>query len=501
MKLPPMPAPLPTWPIKQLEGWKVLTNKVAIAADKAGQGDYFEEELDRLRAAMHNGRIPVSHFKTPIGARALSWLWLHETAEHWRDYSSKWLQALFDGQQPRVTSMTLLQLLALYFKHFDRFDAHGTFRTTLETNLHRELAKPRQHRPDGNTSDPVRALAKRPHLLQLDGPARLVDQCIAQKRELVAVLNELGLQQMIDGRYGDVCRSQYYLQTLRTIPEGAPDAVLDELLKPEVHGAPWQHDKTIGLASLEILIDRASKAHDAWQTFILKLAGDPRLATHDVHHRWWAQLGEERIAKVRGWLARMDLRLFLEAISTYARTSGNGDQLRMYPARERFMQGLLDLNLVRGTRLFLGDAIHRGIASALGDKDLLSSVTRLSNRRDTAVIYLDCGAFHLIEGSHSFKLWVYLAQPAAWLDNYRKRQVQDWELTTALQTAYAQANPSLPSRSIVHQEHAWQNALFTFLGEQGIALDIEKLLSPADYRYQKHRYGMPAVHPRRRPHA
>lgn len=496
MKLPPIPTSLPAWPRMHLERWKALARNIAVAADKAGQGDHFEDELRRLRAAMRKGSIPAALFKRRVGARALSWLWLNETPLDWRDYSSKWLQALFDGQQPHLTSMTLLQLLALYFKHFDRFDAHGTFRTVLEANLRRELRKPRHSRASGTTGDPIRSLSRHLQLLQLEGPAKLVRQCISEERELAAVLNELGLQQMIDGRYGDVCRSQYYLEKLRSIPEGAPDAVLDELRKPEVHAAPYQYGKTIGLATLEILIDRASKAHEAWQTFILKLAGDPRLTTHEGH-RYWAQLGETRIAKVCGWLARMDLRLFLDAVSTYARTSGNADQMRMYPARERFMQGLLDLDLVRGTRLFLGDAIYRGIARALKDNDLLSAVTKLNNRRDTAVIYLDCGSFHLIEGSHSFKLWVYLAQPAAWLSNYNKSQVEDWELTTVLQTSYHQAHPRLPSRSIVHQEHAWQNTLFTFLGEQGIALDIEKLLSPADYHYQQRRYGIPSVISRR----
>ena len=477
-----------------MERWKVLTREVAVAADTAGQGSHFEEILDRLRAAMRKGSIPAALFKKRVGARALSWLWLNESPLDWRDYSSRWLQALIDGQQPRLTSMTLLQLLALYFKHFDRFDAHGNFRNVLETNLHRELAKPRHIRTGSTTNDPIRSLAQHPEILQLDGPAKLVQRSIFEGRELATILNELGLQQMIDGRYGDVCRSQYYLERLRKIPEGAPDAVLHELHKPDVHTAPYQYGKTIGLAALEILIDRASKAHEAWQAFILKLAGDPRLTSHNGHyHHYWAQLGEARIAKVRGWLARMDLRLFLDAVSTYARTSGNADQMRMYPARERFMQGLLELNLVRGTRLFLGDAIYRGIAHTLKDKDLLSSVTTLNNRRDPAVIYLDCGSFHLIEGSHSFKLWVYLAQPAAWLNDYKKSQVEDWELTTALQTSYQREHPRLPSRSIVHQEHAWQNTLFTFLGEQGIALDIEKLLSPADYRYQKQRYGIPSV--------
>ena len=91
MKLPPMPASLPAWPRMHLERWKTLAKNMAVAADKAGQGDHFEDELRRLRAAMRKGSIPATLFKKRVGARALSWLWLNETPLDWRDYSSKWL--------------------------------------------------------------------------------------------------------------------------------------------------------------------------------------------------------------------------------------------------------------------------------------------------------------------------------------------------------------------------------------------------------------------------
>lgn len=498
MKLPRPKLDLPPWPPMKLQIWTALAAKVDATGKNVGHGNAFEQMVKTLRAHIDKASIPRHLFQQRLAARALSWIWLHDDHEDKKVFSSKWLTALFESQQPRVSRLTLLQLLSLYFKYFDLFDAHGPFRETLEKYLLVELHRPRPHRRARyGSGDPLTELKDRPELLQLDGPARLAEHCMTEHRDLSNELQALGLQEIVNGRYGDVCRAQFYLQRLHNIPEGAHDPVLDEILKPEVHRAPFKGNKTIGLAALEILIDRSSnQASECWQAFILKLAGDPRLPSNSIRYQqWWRPLGEERIRKVRAWLSRLDLRLFLQAVELYGKRSGKADLQRMFPARKRFMEGLLDLNLIHGSRLFLGRNIRQDVLQSLDDKTVSSSIGMLADRTDTAVIYLDCGDFHLIEGSHSFKLWVYLKKPAPWLDNFHSQKVTHYELTAKISTEYRKVDPSMAYKAITHRDHVWQNALFTFLGQHGISLDIEKLLSPQDYLYQKRHYGIPEVIP------
>lgn len=99
-------------------------------------------------------------------------------------------------------------------------------------------------------------------------------------------------------------------------------------LKPSVSKAPFEGDRCIGHAALEILIDRTGQEpSDVWQTFILNLAGDPRISSAATNYRqWWQPLsGEARIQKVRGWLSKEDLRLFLQAVEQYGIQSHNDE--------------------------------------------------------------------------------------------------------------------------------------------------------------------------------
>ena len=310
---------------------------------------------------------------------------------------------------------------------------------------------------------------------------------------------ELGLHGFDDGRYGDICRAHFYLETLRHLPPGESDPVLDELLKPAVAKAPFEGARRIGHVALEILIDRAGQeAGEVWQNFILNLAGDPRISSSAVNFReWWQPLGEERIQKVRGWLSKEDLRLFLQAVEQYGLETANTEMQRMFPARKRFLEGLFKLKLIRNTRLLLGGKAQQSVKRILG-KDVKTSFARMDGQMtDKAVIYLDCGDFHLVEGSHSFKIWVYLAAPGDALRTYERNTFSHYDLTTTVPGTYKKLYPGLPYDAFVHTPYTWQNKVFTFLAENGIAIDVEQLLSPEDYRLQLRKFGIPAVSAKR----
>lgn len=504
MKLPEAKSMATSWGLPTVNAWAELQTKASKMEGAAGHNDAFSQMLTLLRNMAISGRFEAlpGLLKRRLTARALSWFWLSGDQYAERLLSPQLLSALLHAQQPRLTRITLQQLVQLYFRQFDLLDQHDGFRALLEQALLSQLEQLPEPRIATLRPNPLISLKQEGHkLLGLNGPRQLAEQTLQAGRELGATFSELGLQGLDDGRYGDICRAHFYLETLRTLSLDEWSPVMDELLKPSVSKAPFEGDRCIGHAALEILIDRTGQEpSDAWQTFILNLAGDPRISSAATNYRqWWQPLGEARIQKVRGWLSKEDLRLFLQAVEQYGIQSHNDELQRMFPARKLFLEGLFKLKLIRNTRLLLGNRAQQIVKGILGKEVKTSFAPMDGAMSDKAVIYLDCGDFYLIEGSHSFKIWVYLAPPSDILTTYEKRIFSHAALTSTIPAGYQKRYGNLPLASIVHTPHTWQHKVFTFLADNGIGLDMEQLLSRQDYQYQLRRFGIPAVNPKRTP--
>lgn len=497
MRLPPFVLPMAEWPSQQVARWSELVEQGSAMEASTGKSDAFERMLAVLRDMARTGHFDglVDLLKRRMTARALSWLWLNDEAMAL--LTPRLIELLLEAQQPRLTRMTLQQLAQLYFRRFDRLDERERLRELLARSLLEQLEKLPAARFESSRADPLITLKHEGHwLLGLEGPSQLAERVRMADRELGATFAEMGLQGFDDGRYGDICRAHFYLETLRNLPLGEWDAVMDELLKPSVNKAPFEGSRRIGHVALEILIDRAGQEPgEAWQNFILSLAGDPRIASTASNYReWWLPLGETRIQKVRGWLSKEDLRLFLQAVEQFGIETQNSDLQRMFPARKLFLEGLFKLKLIRSTRLLLGGKAQQSVRRILG-KEVKTSFARMDGQmNDKAVIYLDCGDFHLVEGSHSFKIWVYLAAPGETLRSYERNSFSHYDLTTTIPGTYQRLYPGLPHDAFTHHPPlTWQNKVFTFLADNGIALDIEQLLSSRDYQLSLRRFGVPVV--------
>ena len=502
MRLPPVEWPNSEWASHQFERWTGLVSKAAKMEVAAGRNDAFERMqailCDMAATARFDGLREL--LKRRMTARALTDLWLNGKALAM--LNSHLLEVLLAAQQPRLTRMTLQQLAQLYFRRFDELDEREGLRELLERSLLQQLESMPPPKIQSSLADPLVTLKREGHwLLRLDGPSRLAEQVRQSGHELGETFIGLGLQGFDVGRYGDICRAHFYLETLRSLPLGEWDPVMDELLKESVYKAPYEGERRIGHVALEILIDRAGQEPgEHWQNFILNLAGDPRIASTASNYReWWVPLGEARIQKVRGWLSKEDLRLFLQAVEQFGIETHNSDLQRMFPARKLFLEGLFKLKLIRNTRLLLGGKAQQSVRRILG-KDMKTSFARMDGTmNDKAVIYLDCGDFHLVEGSHSFKIWVYLAAPGETLRSYERNSFSHYDLTTTIPDTYRRLYPGLPQDAFTHHPPlAWQNKVFTFLANNGIGLDIEQLLSQVDYQLSLRKFGIPEVK-RKRP--
>jgi len=508
MRLPPIDNRPADWPSSVIDVWTRLKEEAARMESAAGNSDAFERMIQRFREMARTGRVDglVALLKRRMAARALTSLWATDRDYGLRLLNDRILDALIEAQQPRLTRLTLVQLLQLYFGLFDELDNHGKqpesgLRQTLQEHIEKQLTRLPERRQKSLRKDIISVLSEHPWLLALDAPLRLVQSARSEGHDFNDAISTYGLDGFDGGRYGDICRAHYYLETLRSLYPGEHDPVLDELLKPSVAKAPYQGEMRIGHAALEIMIDRvADEPGDTWQNFIISLAGDPRIASSAPAYReWWQPLGEARIAKVRGWLSREDLRLFLQAVEQYGIEGDNDELQRMFPARKLFLEGLFKLKLIRNTRLLLGHRAESSVRRILG-KEVRTSFAKMDGGlADKAVIYLDCGDFHLVEGSHSFKIWVYLAPPSELLTSYQRTSFSHADLTNKVPGDYQRAYPSLPYDAFVHNPNTWQHKVFSFLADNGIGLDMEQLLSATDYRQQLQRYGIPTVKPSRTP--
>nr|WP_232348814.1 EH signature domain-containing protein [Neptunomonas qingdaonensis] len=484
-----------------LSGWQSLISDTRIIQDQVGHSDVFLricEELKKLDLHASSIRLETL-LKSRVAARAITFLWLEDDQFREKSLKAGVIDILINAQQPRLGRVPLLNLIQLYFQFFDQLEPeNNSSKIGVLKAFERQLRTQFSKLPEPKTDEKIdflHTLKKEGYwILALDGPKALVQRALNEHKELDEIFTFFCISGFDGGRYGDVCRAHYYLDVLRTLPVGSVHEVFSELLKPRVCRAPFEGSRRIGHAALEILIDRvAEDPGSAWQDFIINMAGDPRIASSAPNFRqWWLPLGESRIEKVRSWLSKEDLKLFLQAVEQYGVVTGKDDLQRMFPARKLFLEGLYKLKIIRSTRLMLGKTAAGIVKRILGD-ELKTSYVKLDGvLADKAIIYLDCGDFFLIEGSHSFRLWAYLAQPSDLLTSYDIKLLTYGELIHRIPQDYSNKYPGLPFIDVVHNS-SWQRKVIDFLASNGIGLDIEELLSSKDYKYYISAFGYPTV--------
>lgn len=505
MKLPPPELLTIDWPQNALDAWVELTAEVVRTGSQGGQTDRYQTILHSLKTSIRSGdfQVLVKTLRSRIAGRALTGLWLEDREYRTAALTQKILDLLVELQGGELGALTLQNLITLYFREFDLLDQHGDGLCTHLENLLKQQLEHRFNKRTIGTEDYRDVLKvlyfEADWLLSQDGPLKLVMHAKESMQELEQIFLQFELRGLDDGRYAQICRTHYYLEILQELPVGKYHEVFAEILKSDVNKAPYAEGKRFGHKVLELLIDRVGNdPGDSWQNFILDLAGDPRIASSARSYiEWWQPLGGERIEKVRSWLHKEDLRLFLRALKQYSEESGDVAIQRMLPARTRFIEGMDRLKLMRSTRLMLGAAAEAAVKRILG-KELKTNFIRLrgSNLSDKAVLYMDCGDFCLIQGSHNFKLWVFLRPPSERVISYTTKVLSHSDLTTGAAAAYRRRYGwDAPYADITHYPTTWHKNFFEFLANHGISIDIEPLMFPEDYKSYLGRFGMPFVKP------
>jgi len=472
----------------------VLANTHVIKKLRQGLGKSFngyeEACLKFLRLAIDNesSKIP-ENIHTTTDVRALTFLFISSEKFQKERVTQRLIDQLIVPRNP-ISSISLLQVINLFFKEFDLLIGDGA--ALLSAFIKDQLV---HHANKKGDSDLKRLSTSRDLIFNLKGPASIVAKAKENKQDLDVCFRHLGLNGPASGRFYEICRYNYYLETLKEIKVGSNDPVLSEVCKRDVYLSPGADGKLLGHEVLSILIDRspAQEVSDSWQKSILSIAGDPRVtSSHASFQQWWALLTEERISKVKGWLSRFDLKLFLRVLESYGQDTGNTDLVRMFPARKRFLEGLLDQGLVQHTRLFLSNHADQFTKRNYKRGEIPQYAT--VNNPDISMIYLQVGDLHVIEGTHNFKFWVFPAIPyKARVLNYARKQFEKRELSGGLHDLYKQEfGFNDPVADITHapKNCNWQSKAIKYLQAYGIKLNIEALFSKEDYLLYRRLYGL-----------
>lgn len=494
LRLPNLEFNLPEWKAKDFAVLQRCKEEMQDLSEKTGKGsDRFKKSCQRLWKLAKDGRGDemAAEIKSAVDVRALTHL-LGRNREFFENVpiTEELLHSLYNPR-PKLGRLSLLQLINAFFVHFDQIGEKSVFNWLCDL-ICLEISQNYGRSEEG---DFARLNKHRDLLFTIRGPKNVVAYAGEKGLDLDLAMKQLALEGCNDGRFQKVARYHYYLQAIKDLAVGEDHPVLTEICKPEVYNAPAEEGRLMGHEILSLLIDRSlhNEVSDAWRRVIITIGGDPRVPqASQRYQKWWAFLGEDRIRKVRGWLSRFDLLLFLGILQEYGERTGNADLVRMFPARKAFLEGLYRQGLISDTRLF----VCKNAEKYLNNNYLRHELPEYALVKDPyrSMIYLRVGEMHLIEGSHSFKLWIFPElPPQVKIMDYSIKKFTPQELSSEIKYFYIEEFYSDWNRigEIIHNPNiTWQAKAIDHLISLGVALDVEELFSREDYRIYKYKYGL-----------
>ncbi|MAQ99727.1 MAG: transcriptional regulator [Oceanospirillaceae bacterium] len=449
---------------------EVRTRELDTLARKSGTGsEKFKKAFARFFAALGSRGHIADAITESIDIRALAIALKTRDAVHIK-LDSRLLEKV-DAIKPRPGSLLVESLYSHYLKVYDELEDLQSVEAWLRQ------AKTIRGELDENTA----------RILSGAGPKWLVESSHEQQVDFDVQVSRVGLGSYLSGRFLATAKNIYYLETLRTLRPGENHNILHEVQKPEVYSSLYENGTLLGHEILKILISRAdvSQIPEHWMNVIMAIAGDPRVSRQSERFvRWWSHIPEELIAKVRGWLSKLDLKLFLEALKNFADEAKQktSDITRMYPERKRFLEGLLDQQLVTGTRLFLSKSA-RDYLKRHYKKEHLPSFSLVDG--DKSIVYISLPGAHVVEGTHVCKFWIYKKlSDAAVVFNYNKTEFLYSELTSGMNMNMIRQKVGPCQAAIVHRKE-WEIKAAYELRNAEVEVDAEAILSKEYYKKYK----------------
>lgn len=481
--LPVPPLSLPEWGADVQAAWGEQARRASTITSRAGTGRHFDALVAEAR------RLLVAGDQAGIVARRGDRRFVRAVLTAWGEEElarSTMRPALVNalattGSFSRLGAMTAASLI---LEHFDLLDTWhlGLFAALAHLVRQAVAAQPARERKDVVESLRVNDAV----MFVPDGPHRLAAWLVTQRLEPSAWLRAHALGAHADSRFGRVTRDAYFLAWI-----AAADAqheagsylktISDEVLARQRTESTDDDGRYFGHDVLEALTAKDTRHPSAaWLDAVLTIGGDPRTQATPQWRTWWARVSPASVQRAVRWMQGVNLKAFLDGVDAYARETGNVDMRRMLERRRTFLGGLYEQDRVDDVRLILGDNIRQWIARTSGVSIDAAGLTG-SGMSDTAIVYMHCGDFSLVEGSHSFKLHLYVGGPVPAIADRRTRTFDAADLRERYGAIHRREYGARSYFSVAHQGAEWIRGSLDFLRQRGVRLDERALLTPNDY--------------------
>jgi len=479
----------------QKPGWSKLTDGAKSLQAQIGTGGVFKDYVGRAKALLRefDFREFVASVESRSMIRAFFHAWASEPSLAESTLRIRAIEAIVASSAgiSRLGTMALIQLHLMYFDRVDQWEP-GLFHA-LENAIGKAVSA--QKRQD-KFSDVVETVRQRPELVISSSAATTASKLIVSGEHTVeGLLSDLSLSGFEARRYRQILNHEVFLRRIDAADPHGTNDFLSQLSSDSVRKAPREGGGFFGVALLEALISRPERTPSVdWLNAILDIAGDPRLTHTQNWTVWWQPLSPENRSIVVRWLSDQDLDLFLRIIEEYAKKSGNSELQRMYPDRQQFLRGLQRGGFVRETRLYMPENprqfARRSLPTQLGH-----TISLLEGTPDQSVIYIDCGEFHIVEGSHNFKIWIHSGQAHPILTDRRRLRTNINQLRKDVPLFYEQKGRK--TKGISHNG-IWQYSALDFMRRDlNVEIQPSTMMTASTYQQMRERKGMPGAPVRR----
>jgi len=482
--LPTRVVTLPAWRPAVAAAWTQRADAAAAITDRAGTGRNFDallaEARGMLAAGDHDPILRRSRDRRFL--RAVITVWADDEAFARLTMTPALLQSLtVAGAFSRLTTITAARLLV---EHFDLLDQWrpGTFAALAHLVREAVLAAPTRGKGDVVESLRLNAAV----MFVADGPQRLADWLVTQQIDPVTWLRAQGLSAHLDSRFGRVTRDSYFLAWIAAADATRTDqpyltSITDEVVTRPRTETTDADGRYFGHVVLEALTAKPTHhPSTTWLEAVLAIGGDPRTQETPQWRTWWARVSPQAVQRATRWMQGVNLRAFLDGVDAYARETGNEGMQRMLERRRRFLLGLYEQDRAHDVRLILGDDIRKWIVRTSA---VPIDAARLSGSisSDTAMVYVDGGDFSLVEGSHNFKLHLYVGGGVPAIADRRTRVFEAGDLRDVYPDRHVLTHGGQAYLGVAHQGAEWIRTALDFLRSRGVVLDERALMTPNDY--------------------
>ena len=486
---------LPDWDWPSTPGannWNAVTEKSKALQSSIGQGGAFKNYMAEARQILSDfdGSRYASALTRKGMIRALIQVWIEDPALAKATMNRHTLTQLANASAgfTRMATVAMIQLHLSYFGELDDWDTD-----LFETSRATVSAAVQMQKTNQKFLDVVETVRSHPDLtIQRSAPENIAELLIDGGQTLEGLFTDLKLRGLRIDNFRGLVQYAVYLHRIKVADPAVVHDFLDDFRSADLKRSKGRDGRFFGLSLIEALTDKGEKKPSTqWIDTILSIGGDPRMSYTAYWSTWWQPVSVRAIETMTRWLSDQDLTLFLRAIAEFGHKSNNEEILRMYPDRKEFLRGLQASGLIRETRLYMGHRARSFMKAVLTPMQS-RSVTRLEGQTDTSIIFVDCGDFHIVEGSHSFKLWIYPGRPVKELTDRARYSVDIEEFRKILPDLYLQSGRQVAGIRHTPSPGTWQyKALQIMIRRHGADLEPYRMMTEDSYNAMRRRVGMP----------